>query len=401
LTLWSAINRNLGTPALRIIGVHDNLNGLRGSVAKAADVGTKSFASKFQTATAYNNARKLVFDPLTGALHLVYTTGPAPGSLTYGRSTDKGNTWPEVTPALLWGGHPALDVDTTGTPYVVENWAGIGSGFNARRRLGPGNWFKYNELHDRPGFGVPSIAVDSNGRLHIAISHSATNGIRYYWADLGGTINGPETIPPDGAESCQFPSIALDNNGVPQVVWKLGKKIIRYSYRKGAGSWSDRWDLESTAAIGAGPPSIAAHDDVLHVVWQEQDDKGGSFVNYATSPAGANNWGEKQVCQLSSSAVEAYPQVVSGDSLVCVVWADIVGSNYDIFYSQKTSVEPISWSNPVNLSNTPSVRSQHPQAAIMPESKHPGPHLPPCLCVVWTEGNGPNYQIGYALSPLY
>nr|QNO57914.1 3',5'-cyclic adenosine monophosphate phosphodiesterase CpdA [Methanosarcinales archaeon ANME-1 ERB7] len=365
--------------------------GLKGSFATAIDVGTTQLTSEYEDATAYNNARRLIYD--NGVLHLIYRWSPADweAGLTYANSTDNGQTWFEVTRSTLTGGdypggplmglYPALGVDTSGKPYIVkERTGGLGIPvFDAARREKPLGWFSYDHVIESGSFGHPSVVVDSEGTLHIAISYDdgTSRKIRYYKGHPGGLIRidnilDYEVIPAAGSGECQFASIALDNSEVPHVIRQQGLEIY-HSYRQGLNDWSNP---EQISSGNAQTPSLVADGSVLHAVWQE-----GDKVVYKKYDGG---WPTTptNVSTLSAGTIESYPQVGSRDGLICVVWADIAGGNYEIFYSWTVTG---SWSSPVNLSNTPA-KSQYPQAAICSVS-------PNELCVVWTEGNGPTYDI--------
>jgi PKD repeat protein len=366
--------------------------GLTGSIAKAIDVGTKQLTSDYPDATAYNNARRLIYD--NGVLHLIYRWSPADweAGLAYANSTDQGRTWFEVTRSTLTGGdypggplmglYPALGVDTSGKPYIVkERTGGLGIPvFDAARREKPLGWFSYDRVIESGSFGHPSVVVDSDNTLHIAISYDdgTSSKIRYYKGYPGGLIRidnilDYEVIPAAGSGECQFASIAIDSSGIPHVIWQQGSEIY-HSYRQGTPTpWSNP---EQISSGNAQTPSLVADGSVLHAVWQE-----GDKVVYKKYDGG---WPTTPttVSTLSAGTIESYPQVGSRDGLICVVWADIAGGNYEIFYSWTVTG---SWSPPENLSGTPA-KSQYPQAAICSVS-------PNELCVVWTEGNGPTYDI--------
>jgi len=381
-------------------------SGEKGSIAKAVDVGTKHLTSDYPDATAYNNARKFIFDPQSGALHLVYTTGPGPSMLTYSKSTNQGGTWFEFTPELLWGGHPALDVNTSGKPCVVENWAGIGSGFDAKRREKPLGWFQYDGISDPDAaFGYPSMVADSAGTLHIAISYSTTAGsdprseIRYYQASPGGRVRVPqdstyldyEVIARGVPGDCQFASIALDSNETPHVAWQQSSSIY-YSYRQRPNTpnpWSTPLEISGSPCINGYHPSIVAGDSGdMYFVWEGNYQAGpgvyGKAVWFSMYDAAAGAWLIPEIVSGVSIAAESYPQVVYKNGLRFVVWSDLRSTGnspkYDIYYSKHIIG---GWSARSNLSATLDKDSKFPQAAIVSNN----------LCVAWTEGDNSPYEI--------
>jgi DNA-binding beta-propeller fold protein YncE/PKD repeat protein len=358
----------------------------KASISKAIDVGTKQLTSEYPDATAYNNARKLIFDPENAVLHLVYTTSPAiagPSFLTYAKSTDRGNTWFEVTPNLLWGGHPALDVDTSDKPCVVENWAGFGSGFDAKRREKTLGWFSYDGVSDLNAvFGYASMVIDSDDTLHVAISYDdgTASEIRYYNASLGGRISDPEVVV-STTEECSFASIALDSSEKPHVIWQQDGKIY---HSKRDGFWSAPVEISVPPCIsGCHPSIVTGTSGKIYAVWEGNYQSGMAIGKAVWFSMYNGGWSTPESVSGVSIVAESYPQVVYKDGLLCVVWSDFTGSTHDVYHSSKKGTDP--WSLPVDLSNTPLKEAKFPQAAICSVS-------PNELCVVWTEENSYDIQ---------
>ena len=358
---------------------------VKARIAKAIDVGTTQLTSDYPGATAYNNARRLIFDQ-NGVLHLVYTTGPGPGMLTYAKSTDQGNTWFEVTPNLLWGGHPALDVDISDKPCVVENWAGFGSGFDAKRREKTLGWFSYDGVSDLNAvFGYASMVIDSDDTLHVAISYDdgTASEIRYYYASPGGRISDPEVVV-STTEECSFASIALDYSENPHVIWQQDEKIY---HSKRDGFWSLPVEISVPPCINSYHPSIVTGTSGnIYAVWEGNYQSGPAIGKAVWFSMYNGGWSTPESVSGVSIVAESYPQVVYKDGLLCVVWSDFTGSTHDVYYSSKKGTDP--WSLPVDLSNTPLKESKFPQAAICSVS-------PNELCVVWTEENSYDIQSRY------
>ena len=349
------------------------------SIAKAINVGTKQHTSNVPTATAYNNSRKLMWDPEEKLLHLVYMSDQSPSILVYATSSDNGITWFEVTPEHVGvPGIPALGVDESGTPYWVQNWGGFGSGFNAKRRENPLAWFSYDGVSDYyGGFGYPSVIVDSENNLHIAISHSGSE-VWYYLTSPNGLISDPEIVSTAVPGDCQLVSIALDNSGKPHVIWQQDG-VIYHSERNAVNNWTSARPISSSGAEAC-TPSLALNKSSgeLYAVWQEKTSS--SNVMFATY---SGTWSNPVIISEVSLDAESCPQVVSRDGTTCVVWANLSGTKHDIFYSMKTSSP---WSTPENISNTTAVESKYPQAAIAANENL-------YLCVVWTKGDSEPYKI--------
>jgi PKD repeat protein len=376
--------------------------GRKASIARAMDVGTEQLTSDYPDATAYNNARKLIFDPLNDVLHLIYRWSFCDWEvgLTYAKSTDQGDTWFEVTRSAYSGGdypggpliglYPALDVDVSGKPYIVkERSFGFADQFDAARREKPLGWFSYDRVSESGSFGQPSAVVDSQDALHIAIScdnwTTGASEIRYYTGYPGGLIRIDNTLDYEvvataGAGECQFASIALDNS-VLHIIWQQGSKI--YHSTRDATGWSTPELISVSPCINGYHPSLAAGDSgEMYAMWEGDYEAGPGVYGKAvwfSMYDGGGGWSTPESVSGVSIVAESYPQVVYKNGLLCAVWSDLAGSAHDIYYSCKDGG---TWSLPVDLSQTPE-ESKFPQAAIRASD----------VCVAWTEGNSPTYDI--------
>lgn len=366
--------------------VTDNVSQEKASYANYVDVGTTlddgALPSEFSDATAYNNARRLIYD--NGVLHLIYRWDICDGEacLTYAKSTHNGDSWFEVTNTTLGGGtypdgpfmglYPAMAVDESGKPHIakVRNF-GSADMFDAARREKPLGWFSYDRMSESGSFGHPSIVVDPDDSLHIAISYNdgSVSEIRYYRAIPGGIVCDTECVAEGPLNACSFASIALDAANKQHVIWQQEDKIY-HSYRTGPDTWSPADPISSASATTVSTPSLVADGGDLYAVWQEDDE-----VIYKSY--NGTQWSDPEVPSGSSplTGANAYPQVVNSE---CVVWQDLNGSTYDIWYSKRGG----GWSTPDNISGSSTTNSRYPQAAMVNNTLH----------VVWTEETS-SYEI--------
>lgn len=262
------------------------------------------------TATAYNNARRLVRDS-NGYLYAAYYSTFNSG-VHIARSTDDGASW-ESTWAYLDsdGIYPSLAIDSQDNlhcvwvssnsklcykkyTYATETWdaspttlcggleTGYGNELPAIAVDGSGNIHVVWERFESPGvnhyiyytkyttgwstperidggapdYFSPSIAIDENNYIYVAYrspDHSIyLNKYTTSWVET--------LISSMGSEPC----IAIDSNNNPHIVYIVGARV-RYQYYSG-GSWSSSVTLDDEQHT-CHAPSISIYGDNIHVLW--------------------------------------------------------------------------------------------------------------------------------------
>jgi len=286
-------------------------------------VGPVSIAqSETSSATGYNNQRKLV-ETRSGILYAVYHRQLSGQYQVYVKeSADYGLTWTNET--------------------RISTYAGMGT---------RGNLY-------------PSIAVDSQDRLHVVWLGRATGYTTYYqiWYTLyNGSWTDPVRISTYAGMSSDYqyyPCIAVDSQDRLHVVWygEAPGFDDQIWYVKHDSSWGSPVRISTYAGMESryqSRPCIAVDsNDHLHVVWYgratgyttyyqiwyvKYDGSWGSPVRISTYPG-------------MSSSYQYYPciSVDSGDQLHVVWYGRAVG--YSTYYQIWYVAYAGSWSDPVRIS---------------------------------------------------
>jgi hypothetical protein len=172
------------------------------------------------------------------------------------------------------------------TPTVVSNESGVGRGVN--------------------------IAVDADGRPHLAYVGPSATEIRHSWLDASGTWQTEPVESPALPGPC---SIAIDGNDVVHVVYS-GMTRPRHASRPRAGG---TWTLEDVGAGGT-PSDLRLAGGALHVAL-------GSAGGPSYAAQSATGWTVTPIASLSATGPIPLPRlVVSGGTVgVVVAFAQSVG----------------------------------------------------------------------------
>ena len=243
--------------------------------------------SDLTEATAYNNQRKLVFEPPNN-LHLVWS---GDGKVCYVKSEDGGETWPtQYKKEVGEGEYPALVVDDAGGINVC--WIS-GDEVHYSRKVGT-NWGEDIVLTEENFwvFAPPSIAVGND--VHIAVQYKTPPGLYppeswvwHYKFPINAINPSQDKVPflvdNWGGELVeQSPSIDLVGNK-PHIAWEKGGEIY-YRFHTGI-DWSDEPILISDGTGTAHHPCLEAWRDPwgplwmygrgesVHIVWQGENGK--------------------------------------------------------------------------------------------------------------------------------
>lgn len=148
----------------------------------------------------------------------------------------------------------------------------------------------WTEINDSSfsGFSNPSIAIDSQDKLHIA--YLSTTQIVSYVTFSAGVFGTPETIHDGtvGTDAANHLDLALDSVDVPHVAWEQDTPSgtdnhIYYSNRSG-GTWAARTQITSTA-VGLNESHIRVLIDstgIIYLVWRSLTGGGSNLcIQYA------------------------------------------------------------------------------------------------------------------------
>jgi hypothetical protein len=179
----------------------------------------------------------------------------------------------------------------------------------------------------------PSVAIDSNGNLHIVFRYS-TNWIYYMKVDQSGNIKvAPKNIS-GNLSSADFPKLALDSMNNVHVVWS-GKtntgdnRTVFYTKLNSSGSTLIFPKVISQEHSFRPDISVDARD-YIHVVWWYNHLRDEIYYEYMNN----NGVTLGDDLQVSTSQMAKYPSISGGyDRRAYIVWEDTRDGNAEIYYS--------------------------------------------------------------------
>ena len=274
------------------------------------------------TATAYNNARRLVRDS-NGYLYAAYYAGLATSGVHIARSTDNGASWNSAwahidsigeSPSLaidsqdnlhcVWVKHsgsppttrihykkytyatetwdtlpthlseglipdnrlPAVAVDSSDTIHVVWEWFQGPCVFHriyyAKYEEGSG-WTSQQISDGAHASSAPSIALDGDNNIYVAYGGDPTAMgpiylAKYTWTPFSWVET---TVSPTG----RYPCIAVDSNNNPHIVYTDNNRV---QYRRySGGSWSPPIALDDGLHICHAPSISFTPNGDVYVLW--------------------------------------------------------------------------------------------------------------------------------------
>jgi len=185
----------------------------------------------------------------------------------------------------------------------------------------------------------PSIAVDSNGEVHVVYAHKdgaidAKVNI-YYASNSGGSWSSPERISDDtwNQDAQINPSIVIDENDAPHVVYAhkdgvdsgdgiVDAKINIYYTNKTSGSWSTPVDLSNDVdGQDSANPSIGiSSTGIVRIAFSNNGDN----IYYTENSGAGNTWTTLLDINTSpaSSSDGNYPAIAITGNNVHVVYQD-------------------------------------------------------------------------------
>jgi hypothetical protein len=132
----------------------------------------------------------------------------------------------------------------------------------------------------------------------------------------------------------ESPRIAVSGLNV-YIVWADMRDGNMEIYCKGSLDGGENWGEDTRITFDQASstvPNLAESNSVLHVVWQD-DRSGFNDVYYNYSTDGGNTWNEDTRLNDWSYSSER-PFIAVSDSVLHVIWRDILYGNYEIFYKR-------------------------------------------------------------------
>ncbi len=175
--------------------------------------------------------------------------------------------------------------------------------------------------------GVPTIATDGSGNVHIAWWDSTNYGgsetdddIFYkHWNAITATWSTTEVVSTESSGSSKYPKLAVDGSGNAHITW------IDYTNYGGSGT----------------------DTDIFYKRW-----------NATTA-----TWSMTEVVSTESTITSEYPTIATdGSGNVHIAWDDFTGNNRDIFY-KRWNVTTASWTTTEEVSTESTESSAAPTIA--------------------------------------
>ena len=276
----------------------------------------------------------------------------------YKRSTDGGTTWgadTRLTNDAATSDTPRIAVSGNNLHIVwVDNRGGNLEIYYKRSADGGTTWGADTRLTNDPAFSTEPIVAVSGNNIHVVwrdTRDSDTNEVYYKKSDDGGTTWGPDTSLTNSPTVASFPAIAVSGTIVHVVWgdWRNGNDEIYYKRSTNSGTtWEADTRLTNDPSFSVSP-AIAVSGNNVQVVWL--DLRGGPFeIFYKHSTYGGITWNADAALtnghDPAYSTQPSYPDVAVSGNIVHVVWYDNRDGNTEIYYRKFTAAPAISSIDP-------------------------------------------------------
>lgn len=265
----------------------------------------------------------------------------------YRRSTDGGISWePEVRISNNPDGtrYPMVAVSGQTVHVVYDDERNGGTEIYYRRSADFGaTWGAETRLTNMAGASYfCSIAVYGlNVHLSWEDSRDGPNREIYYKRSTDGGISwGADTRLTNDPAKSYFSSIAASEQ-VVHVMWNDERDGNMEIYYKRSSDGGATWGTDTRMTNNATESEMACvtvFGQSVHLVWQ--DAPGQVEIMYRRSTDGGLNW-DAQLQLSASGYLSWYPSVAAGDSVVHVVWEDFRdGSSAEVYYKRNPNGNP-------------------------------------------------------------
>jgi hypothetical protein len=183
---------------------------------------------------------------------------------------------------------------------------------------------------------------ERDGNKEIYYKRSTDNGLT--WGTDTRLTNNPFTS--------SVPSVSVSGQ-VVHVTWvddRDGDEEIYYKCSTDNGiTWGA--DMRLTNSMGTSEnPSLSVSGLFVHIVWEDNRD-GNYEIYYKRSADGGVNW-SSDMRLTNNPSYSSPPSIAASDSTLHVVWADNRDGNIEIYY-KRSSDSGISWGTDTRLTNDP------------------------------------------------
>ncbi|MDD2197868.1 MAG: T9SS type A sorting domain-containing protein, partial [Bacteroidales bacterium] len=351
------------------------------------------------------NARLIVEDN-TGKLHVVYYNN----GIYYSSSETNGSTW--STPILVdeIGRNPSLVVDSNNVLHLVYKNGGISAVNIVYRSFSNSVWSTTEVVYHDVISTVsrPALAIDTDNNLHCVWQRagfsSTPNSEIWYSKRTQDDGWQPAVNVSSSYGASEYPTLTTDLSNNVHVFWKDSgetiendKMVLYRRFTVGVGWDSNYTNLSNTTGNGSSatmdPCAVTDVHGNIHLVWKDSQ-TGTREIYYKKCTNGT--W-DSGFTNISNSAVASSYPSISTDTQgnLYVFWSEKIGGVYFETVYKKFDKNLNTWSNLINVSNTASADSNHPNTPFQSKSS---------ISVIWTEGEASPYSVlyfGQMLTPVY
>jgi hypothetical protein len=183
-------------------------------------------------------------------------------------------------------------------------------------------------------------------------------------------------------------SSIASNGSIIHVVWQDTRDTNSEIYYKRSTDEGVTWNNDVRLTINSSPseiPSITLSGSIIHVVWRDMRD-GNMEIYYKRSNDNGTTWGADMRIT-NTPSVSSYPKVSSSGSTLHLVWQDISGSFFELFY-KRSSDGGITWSSETQLTTHTSGVPGNPNLSCNESTVH----------LVWSDSKDGDDEIYYKRS---
>ncbi len=351
------------------------------------------------SATERNNSRLIVEDQ-NGILHVTYYDN----GIYYSTSEDTGTTWSTAVLIDAIGRNPSVAIDNENILHLVYKYGGTNAYDIVHRTNNGSVWseavYVYQDINFISPVSRPVLAIDSDNNLHCVWQRagysSVPNSEIWYNKYTPGTGWSTDYINISNSfGASEYPTLNIDGDNNIYAFWKDSgedinndKMVLYRKHTAGSGWDTDYTNISNTTGNESyatmDPCAVTDMAGDIHLVWKDSQ-TGNREIFYKKCSAGV--WDDDYTNISNTAEASSHPSI-STDELgnLYVFWAEKIGGiYYEIAYT-KYDIELTSWSDLVNISNTESVESEHPNTPIF---------LGNSTSVIWTEGDASPFSVIY------
>jgi hypothetical protein len=196
---------------------------------------------------------------------------------------------------------------------------------------------------------LPDIAVDNNGKIHVVWldDRDASRDVYYSNSTNGGaSFNGSARVGDanDGGTPLKVsPEIAVDSNGKIHIAWHSHNGTTFNVYV--ANSTDGGLTFKTNSKIADNLPQIQLVPDIavygsnnVYVVWSDNRNSNSDIYFARSTDSGLNYGTNIKINDDAGSTVQGFSRVaVDSKGIIHVVWQDQRNGDFDIYYSNSTN----------------------------------------------------------------